>query len=120
MKRIAAVLALCLATPAFAGEQLLGTITATTTAKNNSDTAVVFDIPEGVKISVQCDASGFVLTGTTTSTTASSTNAVKVGTGALYDTSAPQNYGGSKAYVSVVAVSGTINCRVFQRQGNEG
>jgi hypothetical protein len=122
MKRTLAVLAILVAAPSFAGENLLGTITATTTAQNNATTAVVFDIPEGAKVSVQCDAAGYVLTGKTSAVTASATNAVKVSADALYDTSTPLDgtLSGTKAYISVVAVSGTINCRVFTREGNEG
>lgn len=118
MRRL--LLALCLlASPALAGERYLGTITATTT-KNNTDTAAAFGIPAGAKLSVQCDATAYVLVCTSSaSCSATTTNGIKVAADQLFTTSTPSSSAGA-GYVAVVSASGTANCRVFERAGNEG
>lgn len=115
-----AVIAACLlALPASAGERYLGTIVATTT-KNNTDTASPFGIPAGAKLSIQCDATAYVLVcANSTSCSATTTNGIKVSADQLFTTSAPSSSGGA-GYVAVLSASGTANCRVFERAGNEG
>ena len=108
-------LVLLLSTPAHAGDRLLGTIVATTT-KNNSDTATPFTVQAGARISVQCDAAAHVATATGTTCTATTSN-VKVGADQLYDTSVTAS--GTTGCVAAVAVTGTANCRVYEREGNE-
>lgn len=119
MRRL--LLALCLvASPALAGERYLGTITATTTAKNNTSTASAFSIPASAKLSVQCDATSYVLVCPNSgSCTATATNGIKLAADQLFTTSTPSNSGGN-GYVSALASTGTINCRVFERSGTEG
>jgi hypothetical protein len=115
-----AVLAACLiALPASAGERYLGKITATTT-KNNTDTAVPFGIPSGARLSVQCDATAYVTVCTSSaSCTATADNGIQVAADQLFTTSTPSSSGGA-GYVAVLSASGTANCRVFERSGNEG
>jgi len=105
--------------PAFAGERYLGTIVATTT-KNNTDTTTPFGIPAGAKLSVQCDATAYVLVcQNATSCSATSTNGIKVAADQLFTTSTPSSAAGA-GYVAALSASGTANCRVFERAGNEG
>jgi hypothetical protein len=105
--------------PAFAGERYLGTIVATTT-KNNTDTASPFGIPAGAKLSVQCDATAFVLVcQNAAGCSATSTNGIKLTADQLFTTSTPSSPSGV-GLVAVVSPSGTANCRVFERAGNEG
>lgn len=115
-----AVLAACLlALPASAGERYLGKITATTT-KNNTDTAVPFGIPAGARLSVQCDATAYVtVCPAVGACAATADNGIKVAADQLFTTSTPSNPGGT-GFVAVLSPSGTANCRVFERSGNEG
>lgn len=118
MRRL--LFALCLAaSPALAGERYLGTIVATTT-KNNTDTATPFGIPAGAKLSVQCDATAYVLVcASTASCSATTTNGIKVAADQLFTTSTPSSSAGA-GYVAALSASGTANCRVFERSGTEG
>lgn len=121
MKRflwVCALAALAFASPSVAGERYLGVITATTT-KNNSDTAVAFAIPANAKISVQCDVAAYVRVGNSSTLTVTSSNGVKVTADALFLTSTNSGTT-SGAYVAALPVSGTANCKVFDRTGNEG
>lgn len=117
--RNAVLVACLLALPASAGERYLGKITATTT-KNNTDTAVPFSIPASAKLSVQCDATAYVTVCPAVGTCVATTdNGIKVSADQLFTTSTPSNQGGT-GFVAVLSASGTANCRVFERAGNEG
>lgn len=120
--RFALVFAL-LSMPALAGERLLGTIVATTD-KTNDTTATPFFVPSDAKISIQCDASAYILTDTSTAVSAS--NGVLIGSGVLFPTSTGTQVKVSSgtaanggAVVRAIAVTGTANCKVFERRGNE-
>ena len=128
MKKILAVLCL-MASSAFAGEKYLGTIAGTSgpTAKNNHNTATPFRIPPMSLVSVQCDAAAYVATDTVTAT---STNGVKINADSILPTSvgvhtmAPSTDAGvsaltNTAVISVIGASGAVNCKVFERRGNE-
>ena len=117
MRRL--MLAACLvALPVSAGERYLGTIVATTT-RNNTTTAVPFSIPASGKLSVQCDAAAYVTVCTAlASCTATTTNGIKLAADQLFTTSTPSSAAGA-GYVAAVAVTGTANCRVFERAGTE-
>lgn len=107
---------------AFAGEKYLGTIAGTSgpTAKNNSSTATPFVIPSMAKITVQCDATAYVATDVVTAT---ATNGVQVNSGTMLPTSVGSNAlsvsSTPSAVVSVIGSSGAVNCKVFERRGNE-
>lgn len=124
-----AFISLFLALPVLAGETYLGTIAATSgpTAKNNHGTATPFRIPQMAKVTVQCDATAYVATDTITAT---STNGVKVVADVAFPTSvgirqdAPSPDAGvsaitNSAVISVIGASGAVNCKVFERRGNE-
>lgn len=98
------------------GERYLGTIVATTTTTNSS-TATPFTINNGARLSIQPDAACYVAVSASSSVTATTTNGVKVEANALFPTSVPPT--GSAGYVAVLAVSGTVNAKVFEREGNE-
>lgn len=126
MKKL--VFALCLlALPAFAGEQLLGTITSTGTSVTNATTALSFNIYPTAKLSLQCDAIVYVATD---ATTVSSTTGVKLAADVLFPTAVagwnvtvlPADGGTTartSARVAVISASGTANCKVFERSGKE-
>lgn len=121
MKKLVAVLCLAAST-GFAGEKYLGTIAGTSgpTAKNNNNTAAPFVIPPMAQVTIQCDAAAYIATDTTTAT---STNGVKVNA----DTAFPTSVGSSlttvssvrSSLISVIGASGAVNCKVFERRGNE-
>lgn len=122
MKRI--FLILLVATSAFAGEKLLGTLVATTVV-NNQTTATPFYVPTSAKITIQCDAAAYVLTDSSTALT--STNGLKLSADAIFPTStgiyrmpALSDAGtAGGASIQALSVSGTANCRVFERSGTE-
>lgn len=121
MRKLVAVLCLAAST-GFAGEKYLGVIAGTggPTAKNNSSTAAPFVIPSMAKITVQCDADAYVATDVTTAT---SSNGVKVLQDSVFPTSVGSNLttvsSTRSAVLSVIGVSGAVNCKVFERRGNE-
>lgn len=99
-------------------ETYLGVIVATTT-KNNADTAAPFAINGyGSKISIQPDTACYVRVGSSSSLTVTTANGVKVEANALFQTSIPR--AATAGYVAVLAVSGTTNAKVFEREGDEG
>ena len=91
-------------------ELYLGTIVATTTAKNNTDTAATFTIPPLARIVVQPDVAcyaGLIKSG---GTAVASTTGLKVDADGIYETSTTSD----RNVLSVVSVSGTVNAKVFQ------
>ena len=113
--RTAIILAGLLAGQAMAAERRIGAIAATSpTAKNNSTTAVPFTIPATSKISIQCDADVFVVVSGESTKLATNVE-VKITAGVLFPTSTPNG----AAFVSVLPSTGTANCQVFVRAGNE-
>lgn len=100
-----------------AGETRVGKITATApTAKNNSTTAVPFTLGGNTKLSIQCDAVAFVLV-TTNSAALATADDVKIAADQLFPTSTPSGVGAT--YISILPASGTANCKVYIRSGNE-
>lgn len=87
----------------------LGTITATTT-KNNNSTASPFTIPLGQFVLVQCDAATYVLPGTTTGATVTTSNGVKIIADEKYYLMLTLD----QAYLAALAVTGTVNCKVWR------
>jgi hypothetical protein len=90
----------------------LGTITATTTAKDNSDTAVPFTIPDGGAVLLVPDAACYV-SSEKTSATITASNSIPLG--------ANEKYCGflwaGETKVAAKAVSGTVNVLVFKTEG---
>ena len=105
----------------YAGETYIGTLTVdASTARNNYDAG--FQIPSLALVSVQCTDLAYVTVGAAHTTTATSTTGVLLSSNQLLTTSVPKGNGSAGAYVAAVAgVSdgGYVNCKVFQRQGNE-
>lgn len=118
-----ALIACILAAPALAGEKLLGTVagTAGPTTKDNQNTAAPFIITPMALVTIQCDAPAYIATDVVNGAT--STNGVKVGTDVLLPTSVGSAKtvvsSTSSAVISVIGVSGVVNCKVFERRGNE-
>jgi hypothetical protein len=120
------LLSLCLAvlTPisAQAGEGVpYGTITSTGADKDNSTTGVPFVISNHAKITIQCDADAYVLVSTLI--TVSASNGLKVKADVPWQTSVNDSLltisSKSSGTVRVISVSGTVNCKVFARTGDE-
>ena len=123
---------------ALAGETLIGTLTSTGSAVANigllSDggtvqadagviaiTAVPFVLPRDAKISIQCDAASYIyMSDQNIPLSATSTNAIKLAADAFFLTSTPPgNNGQSAMFMSMISSTGTSNCRVYTRRGNE-
>jgi hypothetical protein len=138
MKKL--LLACLIATSAFAGERYLGVIYASTTKSNASanpdgGTAWVDDqlvqpfvIPSRALVSLQCNADMYVATDATSVTQASG---VKVPADVLFPTSVGERKAtlstdaGIKYQTAVISIlphyndGGWLNCKVFERMGNE-
>jgi hypothetical protein len=117
MKPVVIALALTLALPALAHPKRLGTITAdATTAKNNSSTGTPFNATgsalANLDLLIQCDAATWV---EAVGTSSGATTKGASGTGTYLDTNQlfPMQMGPGAYYVSVLADSGTANCRVY-------
>lgn len=122
MKKLFLILTL-LAAPAFAGEKYLGTIagTAGPTTKDNSNTASPFTIPPLARVTVQCDAAAYIATDVVNGATSS--NGVLVQSNTAFPTSVGEGKVVISSYrsavISVIGSSGAVNCKVFERKGNE-
>lgn len=125
MRYLFALVAL-LSLPAFAGERLLGTIVSAGGADTtNSTTASPFYIPSDTKLTIWCNATGFVITDTTTA--ASATNAMPVSALEKFPTSTGTQVkfstalGNAAAGGAIARIFGAaaITCYVFERRGNE-
>lgn len=94
-----------LALPAMAGERLLGTITSSAGADTtNVSTAVPFKIPFAIPITIQCNATAYVVTDTATA--ASSTTAIRIAADFIFPTSTGSS--GNSPAVSALAADGGI------------
>lgn len=91
-----------------------GTITATTTSKSNSSTAVPFTLLALTNYAIVCDATAYVQVYSDVNAKASATNGVKVLVDLIYDIPMPSSH----VYISVVAASGTVNCKIFLVKAN--
>lgn len=109
MKRllcITALAVLALTAAALASDRYLFTLSSTNpTAATNNNTSQVIAVNSYV--AVQCDAAAYVKP--SAGGTAATTNDVKLAADQLYDIGLRSN----ELRVSVLAVSGTANCRVF-------
>lgn len=84
-----------------------GVIVATTTAKNNSDTAAPFTLVGGSLVEVQPDAACYVSSKALAASTAATTDRLLAANERFHIL-----LKSDQAYVSVKAVSGTVNCQV--------
>lgn len=109
---------LLLAAPALAAERYLGTLAVSSSSVTNGTTAQAFTIHASAKLSIQCDAASYVTVCSGSSCTAAATTSVKVAADQLFMTSTPGSAAGT-AFVAGIAATGTTNCRVFERTGNE-
>lgn len=120
MRKILLLLAVLIVTQAFAGERSLGVLVSTGTSVTNATTAAPFTVPTGAKISIQCDAIAWIIIGDSvqgaTATTSVTGASVKVAADQLFLTSTSVQ----QDRIAMISASGTANCRVFERKGNEG
>jgi len=122
MRILTAVLICAVSLPAFAGETLLGTLTSTGADVTNATTGVPFYVPPDAKLTVQCDAAAYFISDDATAIT--SARGVKLAADVIFPTSTGALVrvtvsGQSSAVLRLISVSGTANCKVFQRRGNE-
>lgn len=121
MRKLLAIVVLCLCSlPALGEEIYLGTVTSIGTSQVNSAADAGtgnFTLPRNQKISVQCDAAAYVLVSEVPTPVTSSTG-VKVAADQFFVTSTPNGYG-TQSYLQVISVTGTSNCKVWSRKGNE-
>ena len=122
MKRLAVTICALWALSANAGETLLGTLTSTGADITNSTTAVPFYVPPTAQLTVQCDGSAYFITDDATAVT--SARGVKLSADTIFPTSTGSQVrvtisGQSSAVLRVISASGTVNCKVWQRRGNE-
>lgn len=91
----------------------LGVITATTTAKNNTNTAVPFTLAQGERILIQPDVAcyvGFVATTTGAVTSGATGTGLQVEAGQTLELPV----GNRLRYLSAVTAAGTVNLKVFR------
>jgi len=109
---------------AHAGERLLGAIVSDDGADTTNDTTESpFYIPSDAKLTVWCNAGGYVITDTRTA--ASATTAMPVNASEKFPTSTGSQIKSvavnAAARGAIVRIFGTaaITCYVFERRGNE-
>jgi hypothetical protein len=96
-----------------AGERYLGVIAATTASKTNLSTAVPFTLGGGTLLTIQCTAAAYIATNAASVTTS---NGLLIPA----DTAFPTSMGNATpTTIAIILASGTANCRVYSRQGNE-
>lgn len=117
MRRVIAAACLLFAAESMAAENYIGTIAASTST-TNATTSSPFTIPSNQKLSIQCDATAYVKVCNAAACTVASSNGVKLAADALFTTATP-NTGNGQAYVAAIASTGSVNCKVFTRSGNE-
>lgn len=125
MNRNLAIISMLVASWVWAGEnRFLGRLTSTGTSINNASTAAPFAIPPGAKITIYCDAASRVLVDNPSTAASGATTGVPVAAATLFPTSVgrangQQISGVASAQIAMISVSGTANCDVWQRDGNE-
>ena len=96
-----------------AGERYIGTIDATTSSKTNLTATTPFTIGGGQLLTIQCTADAYIATNAASVTTSTG---LLVASGVAFPTSMGST---SPTTIAVILASGTANCRVYIRQGNE-
>lgn len=112
-----------------AGEsKFLGTLTSTGTSVTNLTTAVPFAVPPGAFLTIYCDASGRLLTDSTSVAATGVTKGLPVSALTYFPTSVGSSNTTTVTISSVVfrtallawiSTTGTTNCDVWQRAGTE-
>lgn len=108
-----------------AGEnQYLGALTSSGSSVNNTTTAVPFGIPAGAKLTLYCDsANGRLLTDKPSTATSGATKGVPLPNANYFPTSvgsAKSSINGNPtALLAFISSSGTTNCDVWARSGDE-
>jgi hypothetical protein len=95
--------------------QFLGKIVATTT-KNNHDTAAPFNNSgvalKAMALLVQCDAAAYILAGTANTAAVTTANGILLEANEKWE----QTMLPTEGWLAALAVSGTANCRVWQKR----
>ena len=123
--RLALALAVLVSFPALAGERLIGTIVSAGGADTtNSSTSTPFFVPPMAKLTIWCNAAGYIITDTLTA--ASATTALPVVANEKFPTSVGTSIrhtstGNAAQGGAVVRIFGAaaITCFVFERVGTE-
>lgn len=121
-RNVLAVLLLSLT--AKAGEnRLLGTLTSTGASVNNATTAVPFAIPQGAKVTILCTAAARYLSDNIATANSGATKGLQIPAGLIFPTSVGRSLvtvgGVQSAAIALISVTGTADCDVFLRDGNE-
>lgn len=124
--RIVAV-GVVLAVSARAGEnKYLGALVSTAAATTNNivpSSGSIFSIPPGAKLTIVCDAAARLLADNPTTANSGATKGMPIPANTAWPTSvgaAKQPINGSpSAQMAMICQSGTCNCDVWQRDGNE-
>ncbi len=93
-----------------------GTITSTGTSVTNASTAVPFVVAGwgvSTRLSLQCDATAYVKTVTTSTGTVSASTAATMGVRLSTDQYFDIDLTGGPRWIAVISSAGTVNCRVF-------
>lgn len=122
--RLIACAVLFLSMSALAGEKLLGAIVSAAGADTtNASTATPFYVPRSSKITIWCNAAGFVITDRLTAATA--TTALPLAASVLFPTSTGADARSTTANASLggatvrIFGTGAVTCYVFARSGTE-
>ena len=128
MKRFVLMLAVLSAAPALAGENLIGTIISAAGADTtNATTATPFVLLPGVRLSVQCNATAYVIGDDTVAVSA--TRGVKLAADAFFLTKVDA-LAGKRITMVIATISytsgilriagpGAVTCLVWSRKGDE-
>lgn len=108
MNRFTAILCLAVALSATAAEVHKGTLVATTSV-NNATTATAFSLSNVNTAMVQCDGAVYISVGATSGAAVATTTA---GRKVAADEAFYFSLNNGK-FVAALAVSGTVNCKVF-------
>lgn len=122
IKSFIAILALTIPSFAFAGEQYLGKIVSGAGADTtNGSTAAPFIVPTGQLVSIQCNATAYVITDDTTAVDVD--RGIKLSANQFFvtSTSSFQTIIVTSTVSAIVRIAGpaAVTCSVWTRRGNE-
>ena len=103
--RKALALVLLLSLPVAAADTYVGTLASSGSSVNNTTTSAPFELSAGQAYAIQCDATAYVVAGSTATTTAG----VKLAADQLYDVFIRD----TPARLAIIGDGGAANCRVF-------
>jgi len=124
MRIHALIIAFVVSLPAAAGEfKYLGRLTSTGTSVNNMTTAAPFNIPSNAKLTIYCDVAARILHESESTANSGATTGVPLPATTLFASSALvakyRSGGVLTALIAMISVTGTANCDVWARTGNE-